>query len=143
MQEDETVRTYVKRITDITTCIKRSRGTISKDEVCSKILISLTPTYGNKVNVIEKFIHLIKYFNRETLIGKLQAFKTSRLTLPRVETTFRASAYNAKRILTKSACTSGSYGDYASDWKYIQEEEKKIDELVSLIAKTKPKGGDI
>ena len=45
------------------------------------------------------------------LIGKLQDFETSRLrdALPRVETSFKASVNNDKRVLTKSASTSGYY----------------------------------
>ena len=39
MHEDETIKTYVHRITNITTCIlKISKGTISEYEVCQKKL---------------------------------------------------------------------------------------------------------
>ena len=79
MQEDDSVRSYVERITKFVTCIKSFVGTISEDEVCYKILRSLTLTYDNKVNALEEAIPFIKDFNRETLIAKLQAFETSRL----------------------------------------------------------------
>lgn len=138
MQEEKLVKTYIESITKIIIGIKGCGGTILEDEVCYKILRSLTHAYDTKVITIEEVVPIMPYFNRGTLIGRLLEFESIlKPNLPRSETTFKSSVDKYKILLTKSVSTSG---DYVGEWAEMKEEEKKIDEVVSSIVKREPKG---
>lgn len=95
MQDDENVRAYVQRVTEVVTRIRNSRGTYTEEEVIAKILRSLTPVYNEKVQVVEEVIPITLNFNKEMLIAKLTTFETIELqeALPKVETTFKATVH--------------------------------------------------
>ena len=138
MQEDETIRGYFGRISEIVVGIKSCAGVVTKDDTVWKIMKSLPLAYKNKIETIEEIIPISPNFTKETLLGKLQAFE-QRLKLEqgqiRIETTFNVQKDRAK--LTRRVSTSG---DYARKWTIKQLEDKKIDEGLALLAKREPKG---
>ena len=68
MIEDESIGTYVGRISKITIGIRSQGGTKEDDEVIWKILKSLTPPYKPVVQMIQ-LISCTKYFTKEILLG--------------------------------------------------------------------------
>ena len=128
MLEDEAVRSYIGRISEIVAGIKSHGGTKLDDEVIWKILKSLTPPFKTIAQMIQLMIPCTKNFTKETLLGRLEAveldLKKSR-ELAKVETTF--SALSVRPSLAKSTSVQG---DIASSSKTI---EKKIQEGVGLL----------
>ncbi len=100
---------------------------LREEEIVQKILRSLTPSNENKVNTIEKVIPLIKGIDREIQIGRLKAFKNSKLkdALPKVESSFKATVHKDKIMLTKSARTNGNLGEYAKHWVEIERSKDR------------------
>ena len=70
MMEDESIRTYIGRISKITIGIRSQGGTKEDDEVIWKILKTLTPPFKLAVQMIQLLIYCTKYFTKETLLGR-------------------------------------------------------------------------
>ena len=70
--EDESIRSYVGRISEIVAGIRSHRGTKFEDEVIWKILKSLTPPFKTIVQIIQLMIPCTKNFTKETLLGRLE-----------------------------------------------------------------------
>ena len=70
--EDETIRTYVGRISEITIGIRSQGGTKEDDEVIWKILKSLTPPFESTIQMIHLLISCTKDFTKETYLGRLE-----------------------------------------------------------------------
>ena len=64
--EDESVRTYVGRISEIIVGIKSQGGTKEDDEVIWKILKTLTPPFKLVVQMIQLLISSTQDFTKET-----------------------------------------------------------------------------
>ena len=75
MMEDESVRSYVGRISEIVARIRSHGGTKSKDEVIWKILKSLTPPFKIVAQMIQLMIPCTENFTKETLLGRLEVAK--------------------------------------------------------------------
>ena len=73
MMEDEIVRTYIGRISEIIVGIKAQGGTKEDDEVIWKILKALTPPFKSVVQMIQFLISCTNYFTMETLLRRLEA----------------------------------------------------------------------
>lgn len=101
MNEDESIRAYVQRVTESLVGIRNYGGTYDEDEFIAKILRSLTPTYKFKAMSIQETIPLTPNLSREMLIAKLTAFEAVELgeVAPKVESAFRGSTQ-------ESICTS-------------------------------------
>ena len=72
MMEDEYVRTYVGRISEITLSIRSQGGTKEDNEVIWKILKSLTPPFKPIVQMIQLLISCTKDSTKESLVGRLE-----------------------------------------------------------------------
>ena len=72
MMEDESVRTYIGRISAITASIKAQGGTKEDDQVVWKILKILTPPFKSTVQMIQLLISCTKDFTKETFLGRLK-----------------------------------------------------------------------
>ena len=75
MMEDESVRNYIGRISEIFAGIKSHGGTKSDDEVIWKILKSLTPPFKKIKQMIQLMILYTENFTKEILLGRLEAAK--------------------------------------------------------------------
>ena len=72
MMEDESIRTYIGRISEIIIDIKSQRGTEDDDEVIWKILKTLIPPFKSTVQMIQLLISCTKDFTKETFLGRLE-----------------------------------------------------------------------
>ena len=72
MMEDESVRSYIGRISKIVVGIISHGGTKLDDEVIWKILNSLTPPFKTVAQMIQLMIPCTENFTKETLLGKLE-----------------------------------------------------------------------
>ena len=72
MMKDQSVITYIGRISEITPGIKSQGGTKEDDVVIWKILKRLTPPFKIVVQMIHLLISYTKYFTKETLLGRLE-----------------------------------------------------------------------
>ena len=72
MMEDESVRSYVGRISKIFAGITSHDGKKSDDEVIWKILKSLTWPFKIVAHIIQLMILCTTNFTKETLIGRLE-----------------------------------------------------------------------
>ena len=79
MHEDESIRSLVQRIIEIITRIRNTGGTMIVNEIVQKTVRSLILAMIQRLLLSRKRSPLILGFNWETLVGKLQAFETSRL----------------------------------------------------------------
>ena len=95
MMEDESVRSYIGRISKIVAGIRSHGGTKLDDEVIWKILKSLTPPFKTVAQMILLMIPCTKNFTKETLLGRLEVAE-----LATIETTF--SALNIKSGSTRN-----------------------------------------
>ena len=75
MMEDEFVRIYVGRISDIVAGITSHDGKKSDDEVIWKILKSLTPPFKTVAQMIQLMIPCTTNFTKETFLGRLETKK--------------------------------------------------------------------
>ena len=93
MMEDESMRSYVGRISEIVVGITSHDGKKSNNEVMWKILKILTPPFKTVAQMIQLMIPCTTNFTKETLLGRLEAIvldlKQSE-ELATVETTFNA-----------------------------------------------------
>ena len=71
MLEDEIVRGYFSRISEVFIEIKNYGGEKFEDEVVWKILNTLTHSYKQEVHMIEHIIPCTLNFTRETILAKL------------------------------------------------------------------------
>lgn len=96
MKEDEKISSFMDRINEIVMGIKCCGGSVSKDEVVSKILRVLPLAYKMKVVVINELQTMSSSpFTRDTLLGKLTAFELEELgvwSATKTETAFKAFA---------------------------------------------------
>lgn len=69
--EDDFVRTYIGRISEITIGIKSQGGTKEYNEVIWKILKNLTPSFKSMVKMIKLLIYCTKDFRKETFLRRL------------------------------------------------------------------------
>lgn len=110
MMEDESVRTYISRVSEIIAGIKAYGGTKDEDEIISKILKTLTPLFKKTTMMIELVIHCIEKISKETLIGRLVSREVSlnkNWDLPKIETEF--NALSMKPRLSRSVSTNGNF----------------------------------
>ena len=73
MMENESVRSYIGKILEITGGIKAQGGTKEDDEVIWKILKTLTPPFKSIVQMIQLLISCTKDFTKEKLLRRLEA----------------------------------------------------------------------
>ena len=73
MLEDESVRSYVGRISKIVVGITSLDGKKSDDEVIWKILKSLTSPFKTITQMIQLMIPCTKNFTKEILLGRSEA----------------------------------------------------------------------
>ena len=103
MMEDEFVRSYVGRISEIFAGITSHDGKKSDDEVIWKILKILTPPFKSVTKMIQLMIPCTTTFTKETLLGRSEAVEFDRKQsqeLEKVETIF--NALNIKPSLARS-----------------------------------------
>ena len=72
MMEDESVRTYIDRILEITIGIRSQGGTKEYDEVIWKIFKTLSSPFMSVVHIIQLLISCTKDFTKETLFGRIE-----------------------------------------------------------------------
>ena len=138
MMEDEFVRSYVGRISEIFARITSHDVKKSNDEVIWKILKILTPPFKSVAQMIQLMIPCTTNFTKETLLGRLEATEFDLKEsgeLEKVETTF--SALNIKPSLARSTKPQGSI---ASSNRSIEE---KIQEGVVLLVEREKDGKNI
>ena len=136
MMEDESIRTYIGRISKITIGIKAQGGTDDDEEFIWKILKTLTPPFKSAVQMIQLFISCTKEFTKETLLGRLEVVENELRQfgeLTRTETTF-----NALSIRPNLSRSTSARGDFASSSR--SKEDKKIDEAVALMVRREKVG---
>ncbi|GLJ36020.1 hypothetical protein SUGI_0722600 [Cryptomeria japonica] len=76
MEEDERISAFMERVNEIVLGIKCCGGTLSEDEIVSKILRGLPLPYKMKVTAINELRTMPNTsVTRDTLIGKLSAFE--------------------------------------------------------------------
>lgn len=141
MMEDESVRSYIGRMSKIVIDIKSCGGTKTKNELIWKILRTLTHAFKKITQMIEQVIPCTINFTRETLLGRLEVSEMNlRLSrdLPRMETAF--SALSVHPTFSRSISVSG---DYASSNRSRNEEDRKIELGISLLVKREPDGKKI
>ena len=93
MMEDESVRSYVGRISEIVVGITSHDGKKYNDEVIWKILKSMTPPFKSVAQMIQLMIPCTANFTKETFFGRLEAaefYLKQSGELAKVETTFSA-----------------------------------------------------
>ena len=73
MIEDESIRSYVGRISEIVAGITSLDGMKSDDEVIWKILKSLTPPFKSVAQMIQLMMPCTTNFTKETFFGRLEA----------------------------------------------------------------------
>lgn len=131
-------------MTELVCGIRGVVGTMNEDEIVSKIMISLTPSDDNKVFVIEEII-TVSMVTRDSLVGKLFSFEMTRFfdNTPKYESSFKDTISKDKQKYDscESYSSSSKYGSrYVKDLQEIQEEERKMEDLESLISKRVSKG---
>ena len=72
MMEDESIRTYIGRISKIIAGIRSQGGTKEDDEVIWKILKTLRPPFKLAIQMIQLLISCTKDFTKETLLGRIE-----------------------------------------------------------------------
>ena len=75
IMEDESMRRYIGRISEIVVAIRSHGGTKLDDEVIWKILRSLTPPFKTIAQMIQLMIPCTENFTKETLLGRLEAIE--------------------------------------------------------------------
>ena len=141
MMEDESMRTYICRISKIFAKIKAHGGNKDLDEIIWKILESLRQPFKKTPLMIEKVIPCTKKFSKETLLGRLEATKVNLKKngdLPKIETTF--NTLSMRPSLSRSVSTSGNY---VGSNKEKYEEDVKIEEGIALLVKRELEGEKI
>lgn len=136
MEEDEKISSFMDRVNEIVMGIKCCGGSISEDEILSKVLRVLPLAYKMKAIAINELWTMSSTpVTRDTLLGKLTTFKLEELgdqSVAKTETIFRASAFGKQKIDWKEM--------YYKDMEEIEKEERELEELEALIARRIPKG---
>lgn len=142
MEEDERISSFMERVNEIVLGIQCCGGTLSEDEIVSKVLRAFPPAYKMKVTAINELRTMPNAsVSRDTLVGKLSAFELEEfgpVTTIKIDLSFKASS---------STTTSHD----KSDWKAFyareleesrreNEELEELEELEALFARKMPKG---
>lgn len=134
IEEDERIFAFMERVNEIVLGIKICGGTLSEDEIVSKVLRGFPLAYKMKFIAINELRTMPNTFvTRDTLIGKLPAFESEEfcpVATIKIDLAFKAST---------------SFAFDKSNWKafYARELEESIrenEELEALFARKMPKG---
>lgn len=139
MKDEENITQYSFRIKEFVSVVKGVGGTLTNEEVVSKILRTLSSQYVIWVSSIQELGSILNnVLTLETLIGKLTAFELSNYdnSLPTIETAFKSSLNIGTSRKDKEIHSSSCGSDYDS----ILTEEREQEELEALLAKRLPRG---
>ena len=129
--EDEFVRIFFDRISEIVARIQSHGGTEEEDEVVWKILKSLTPPFKQVAHMIQLLIPCTKDFTKEMLLGRLEVAEEDLRQsgdLTRVETTFCALI-----VLSNLSRNASTHGDFSSSKK--SNKDNKIEEGIAHLVR--------
>ncbi|GLJ19854.1 hypothetical protein SUGI_0359770 [Cryptomeria japonica] len=133
-EEDERISSFMERVNGIVMGIQCCGGSLSEDEIVSKVLRALPPTYKMKVTVINELRTMPNAsVSRDTLVGKLSAFKFEGF----------GPVATVKIDLDCKASSSSEKFDwkalYARELEDIRRENEELEELEVLFARKMPK----
>ncbi|GLJ11353.1 hypothetical protein SUGI_0153510 [Cryptomeria japonica] len=143
MEEDEKTSAFMERVNEIVLGIQCCGGSLREDEIVSKVLRALPPTYKMKVTAINELRTIPNTsVSRDTLVGKLSAFELEEfchVATIKIDLAFKESS---------SSSASSSSLSKKSDWKAlyareiedIRKEIEELEELEALFARKMPKG---
>lgn len=141
MEEDERIFAFMERVNEIFLRIQCCGGSVSEDEIVSKVLRALPPAYKMKVTSINELRTMPNTsISRDTLVGKISAFELEEFGL--------VATIKTDLALKASSSTTSSSSSDKSDWKvlYAREledigrENEDLEELEALFARKMPKG---
>lgn len=139
MEEDERISAFMKRVNEIVLGIKCCGGTLSEDEIVSKVLRGFPPAYKMKVTTINELRTMPNTsVTRDTLIGKLSAFEIKEfgpVATIKTDLAFKASTSSAS-----SFGKSNWKAFYARELEESRKENEEPEELETLFARKMPKG---
>ncbi|GLJ33781.1 hypothetical protein SUGI_0679010 [Cryptomeria japonica] len=142
MEEDERSSAFMERVNEIVLGIQCCGGSLSEDEIVSKVLRDFPPAYKINVTAINELTTMPNAsISRDTLVGKLSAFDLDEfgpIATIKTDLAFKAS----------SSSVSASSSFEKSDWKTlygreleeIRRENEELEELEALFARKFPKG---
>lgn len=135
MEEHEKNSAFIERVNEIMLGIQCCGGFLSKEDIVSKVLRALPPTYKMKVTTINELRTMLNNFvNRDTLVGKISSFELEEFGLPeatKTNNTFKGS--------TSSTNMQDLRFFYAKELKDMKKEDDKLEQLKALFARRIPK----
>ena len=136
MEEDERITAFMERVNEIVMGIQCCGGTLSEDEIVSKVLRALPPTYKMKATAINELRTMANTsINRDTLVGKLSAFELEEFGpsgAVKTEPAFHASTSATSKQDWKAL--------YAKELDDMKREDDEFEKLEALFARRVPKG---
>ncbi|GLJ55967.1 hypothetical protein SUGI_1201470 [Cryptomeria japonica] len=141
MEEDERIYAFMERVNEIVLGIQCCGGSLSEDEIVSKVLRELPPTYKMKVTTINELRTMPNTsVSRDILVGKLLVFELeefSPIATIKTDLAIKASSSIASPSSSKKSTWKALY---ARELEEIRRENEEREDLEALFARKMPKG---
>lgn len=136
MEEDERITAFMEMVNKIVMGIQCCSGTLTEDEIVSKILRALPSTYKMKATTINELRTMANTsVNGDTLVGKLSDFELEEFGPSRVLKT--EPSFHASTSATSKKDWEALYTKKLEDMK---REDDEFEKLEALFATRVPKG---